>query len=154
MSKMKDVIEFAQIIIINVQQEQEYQTNYHYWKSFQLYVDDKVWLAIGKQYSIKRPNWKLNYKNQKYTVTEIVSSHAVHLNIENVYFIFYVNWLCFTADNFLLSQSQFDNQSTSIHVKGEKKWYVDEIIAEKLCYHNCNVIKWFQVKYIDYTVLK
>ena len=42
MSKMRDVMEFAQTVMINVQQEQKCQTNHHHQKSPQLYVDDKV----------------------------------------------------------------------------------------------------------------
>ena len=109
MSKMRDVMKFAQAVMINMQQEQECQTNHHHWESPQLYVDDKVWLAIRKQYSTRRPNQKLDYKNQKYTVTEIVLLHAVCLNIEDVHFMFYVNQLCLTANNPLLSQPQPDD---------------------------------------------
>ena len=68
--------------------------------------------------------------------------------------MFYINWLHFAADDPLPSQSQSDDQSAPIHVKGEKKWYVDEIIAEKLCCHDCDVMKWFQIKYMGYTVSK
>ena len=152
MSKMRDIMEFAQTVMINMQQEQEHQTNCHCWESPQLHVDDKVWLAIEKQYSTGRPNWKLNYKNQKYTVTEVISSHAVHLNIKDVHPVFHVNWLCLTADNPLPSQSQPDDQPAPIHMKGEEEWYVDKIIAEELCHHGCGVMKWFQVKYTDYAV--
>ena len=48
MSKMRDVMKFAQAVMINAQQEQEYQTNHHYQKSPQLCVNDKVWLIIEK----------------------------------------------------------------------------------------------------------
>ena len=154
MNKMRDVMEFAQAVMINAQQEQKCQTNCHHQESPQLCVDDKVWLAIGKQYSIKRLSWKLDYKNQKYTVIEVVLLHAVCFNIEGVHFVFYINWLCFAADNPLLSQSQLDNQSVPIHIEGEEKWYVNEIVAEELCCHSCGVMKWFQVKYTGYAVSK
>ena len=109
MSKMRNAMEFAQTVMINTQQKQKHQTNYYYWESPQLHIDDKVWLTIEKQYSTRRPNWKFDYKNQKYTVTEIVSSHAVCLNIKGVHFIFYVNQLCLTADDPLPNQSQSDD---------------------------------------------
>ena len=152
MNKMRDIMEFAQVIMINMQQEQKHQTNHHCQESSQLCVDDKIWLAIGKQYSIRRPNWKLDYKNQKYTVTEVVSLHAVCLNIEDIHSMFYVNQLHLTANNSLLSQLQSDDQSAPIHIKGKKEWYIDEIIAEKLHHHDCDVTKWFQIKYTDYAV--
>ena len=151
-SKMKDIIKFAQTVMINVQQEQECQINCHCQKSPQLCVNDKVWLTIEKQYSTRRPNWKLDYKNQKYIVTEIVSPHAVCLNIEDVYLIFHVDWLHLAADDPLLSQPQSDDQLAPIYVKSKKEWYIDEIVTEKLCHHDCDVIKWFQIKYTDYAI--
>ena len=98
-------------------------------------------MTIKKQYSIRKPNQKLNYKNQKYTVTEVVSLHAVHLNIEDVHLIFHVDQLHFAADNSLPSQPQLNDQSAPIHIENEKKWYIDEIIAEKLCHHGYDVTK-------------
>ena len=47
----------------------------------------------------KQFNQKLNYKNQKYTVTEVISSHAVHFNIKNIHSIFHINQLCLAANN-------------------------------------------------------
>ena len=37
-------------------------------------------------------------------------------------------------------------------MKSEEEWYIDEIIAEKLCCHGHDVMKWFQVKYMGYAV--
>ena len=152
MNKMRDIIKFAQTVMINVQQEQECQTNHYHQKSPQLCVGDKVWLAIGEQYSIRRLNWKFDYKNQKYTVTEVVSLHAVCFNIEDVHSVFHVNWLHFAADDLLFSQPQSDDQSAPIHMENEKEWYINEIVTKKLCCHNYGVTKWFQVKYTGYAV--
>ena len=152
MSKMRDAMEFAQTAMINTQQKQKCQTNHHHQKSSQLHINDKVWLAIKKQYSIRKPSWKLNYKNQKYTVTEVVSPHAVHFNIKDIHPIFYVNQLCLTANNPLPSQSQPDDQPAPIHMKGEKEWYINEIIAEKLHCHDHDIMKWFQIKYTNYAI--
>ena len=109
-------------------------------------------MTIGKQYSIRKSNQKFNYKNQKYTVTEVVSLHAVHLNIEDVHFIFHVNQLCLTANNPLPSQPQPNDQPAPIYMKSKEEWYVDEIVAEELHHHGCGVMKWFQVKYTGYAV--
>ena len=152
MNKMRDTMKFAQAVMINVQQEQECQVNHHHWESPQLCVSDKVWLVIGKQYSTGRSSWKLNYKNQKYTVMKVILSHAVHFDIKGVHSVFHVNWFCLAADNALLNQPQFDDQSASIYVNSEEKWYINEIITEEFCCHDCYVIKWLQVKYTDYAV--
>ena len=152
MSKMKNAMEFAQIVMINTQQEQEHQTNHCCQESPQLHVGNKVWLTMRKQYSTGRLNQKLNYKNQKYTVTEMVSSHAVHLNIKGVHSVFHVDWLCFTVNNPLSSQPQLDDQPAPIQVNGKEKWYINKIVAEEFCCHNCDVTKWFQIKYTEYAV--
>ena len=109
---------------------------------------------IKKHYSIRKFNQKLDYKNQKYTVTEIVSSHAVCLNIEDIYSVFHIDWLHLTADDCLPSQPQFDDQPAPIHMKNEKKWYVNKIVAGELCCYDCDVMKWFQIKYMGYAVPK
>ena len=109
-------------------------------------------MTIGKQYSTRRPSWKLDYKNQKYIVTEVVLLHTVCLNIEGVHPMFYVNWLCLTADDLLPSQPQSDDQLAPIYMEGKEEWYVDEIIAEELRRHGRGVTKWFQVKYTGYAV--
>ena len=68
--------------------------------------------------------------------------------------MFHVNQLHLTANNLLPSQSQFNDQPASIHMEGEKEWYIDKIIAEELCHHDYSVMKWFQVKYTGYAVLE
>ena len=42
MNKMRNVIKFVQIAIINTQQKQKCQINYYHWESSQLCVNDKV----------------------------------------------------------------------------------------------------------------
>ena len=111
-------------------------------------------MIIKKQYSIRKLNWKFDYKNQKYTVTEVILLYTICLNIKNVHSMFHVNWLCLAADDSLPSQPQSDDQPAPIYIKSEKEWYINKIIAEKLCCHNCDVIKWFQIKYTSYIVSK
>ena len=76
---------------------------------------------MRKQYSTEKFNQKFDYKNQKYAVTEVVSLHAVHLNIEGVHFMFYVDQLHLTTNDPLPSQPQLNNQPAPIQVDGEKK---------------------------------
>ena len=142
MSKMKNAMKFDQAAIINVQQEQKRQVNCHCWESPQLCVSDKVWLIIEKQYNTGRPSQKLDYKNQKYTVMEVISPHTVCLSIEGVHPILHIDWLCLAADDVLPNQPQLDDQPAPIHMDGEEEWYMDEIIAKEFCHHNCDVIKW------------
>ena len=76
---------------------------------------------MRKQYSTGRPNQKLNYKNQKYAVIKVVSSHAVHLNIENVHPMFHIDQLYLAADDPLLSQPQLDDQPAPVQVDSKEK---------------------------------
>ena len=73
---------------------------------------------------------------------KVILSHAVHLSIENVYLIFYVDQLHFAADNTLSSQSQLDDQSAPIHINDKEKWYINKIIAKKFHCYDYSVIKW------------
>ena len=128
--------------------------NCHHQESPQLHVSDKVWLTIEKQYSTGRLNQKLNYKNQKYTVMKVISLYTVCFSIEDVYSMFHVDWLCLAADNALSSQPQLNDQSAPIYMNSKKEWYINMIITEEFCCHDYDVIKWFQIKYTDYIVLK
>jgi hypothetical protein len=58
------------------QQEQELQANARRKQASQLRVGDKVWLKLGDHFKTKRPSRKLDWKNLKYTVLEVVICHA------------------------------------------------------------------------------
>ena len=52
---------------------------------------------------------------------KVILLHAVHLSIENVHSVFYVDQLHFAADNTLSSQPQLDDQPAPIHMDSEKE---------------------------------
>ncbi|KAF2174919.1 hypothetical protein K469DRAFT_769306, partial [Zopfia rhizophila CBS 207.26] len=72
----------------------------------QLRVGDKVWLKLK--------NKKLDWKNAKYTVENIISLHAIKLNTPpGLNLTFHVNRLRLVSNDLLLSQPT-DNPQPSL----------------------------------------
>ena len=115
----------------DAQQEQERQANRHRHEQPRFKVNDKVWLSYKKQLSNNRPSRKLDWKNAKYTVTEVVDSHSVKLNtppgINNV---FHVDRLRLASSDPFPSQPNDDTQPEPILVDGEPESQVECIMAE------------------------
>ena len=62
------------------QQEQERQANKYRKQPLRLRVGDQVWLRLGDYFKTIRPSRKLDWKNLKYTVLELIGPNAVRLN--------------------------------------------------------------------------
>ena len=98
----------------------------------QLQVSDKVWLKLGDHFKIKRPSRKLDWKNLKYTVLEIIGPNAVKLNTpRRVYLVFNVNMLRLASSDLLPSQPQDDNEPEPIEVDREEMYLVEAILKER-----------------------
>lgn len=61
----------------SAQERQDEYTNQARLASEQFYVGDRVWLRL-KHVKTDRPSKKLDWRNAKYKVTEMVSSHSYH----------------------------------------------------------------------------
>jgi hypothetical protein len=130
--RLRQSIQLAQAIMGEAQQEQELQANKRRKQSPQLRVGDKVWLKLGDHYKTKRPSRKLDWKNSKYTVLEIVGPNAVKLNTPGrVHPVFNVNMLRLASSDPLPSQPQDDNEPEPIEVDGEEMYLVEEILKER-----------------------
>lgn len=129
--KFKQVLDLAQTNMADAQQEQERQANRHRREQPRLKVNDKVWLSYRKQLSNNRPSKKLDWKNAKYTVIEVIDSHSVKLNtppgINNV---FHVDRLRLASSDPFPSQPNDDTQPDPILVDGEPESNVECIMAE------------------------
>jgi hypothetical protein len=78
--KFKQVFPLAQASMAEVQQEQECYANRFWKESKQLHVGDKVWLSLGKHFKTKHACKKLDWKNAKYSVLEVIESYNVRLD--------------------------------------------------------------------------
>ena len=107
-------------------------------------VGDKVWLKLGDHFKTKRPSRKLDWKNLKYTVLEIVGPSAVKLNTPGrVHPVFNVNMLRLASSDPLPSQPQDDNEPEPIEVDGEEMYLVEEILEERGQGHRKQyLVKW------------
>ena len=129
--KFQQVLDIAQATMAEAQQEQERQANRHRREQPTLRVNDKVWLSYKKQLSNGRPSKKLDWKNAKYTVIQVIDPHSVKLNtppgINNV---FHVDRLRLAASDPFPSQPNDDTQPDPVLVNGEPESEVEKIMAE------------------------
>jgi hypothetical protein len=130
--RLRQSIELAQATMGEAQQEQELQANARRKQAPQLRVGDKVWLKLGDHFKTKRPSRKLDWKNLKYTVLEVVGPSAVKLNTPGrVHPVFNVSMLRLASSDPLPSQLQDDNEPEPIEMDGEAYYIVEEILEER-----------------------
>jgi len=88
--RLKEATELAQAVIASAQERQEEYANQARQAAEQFRTGDKVWLRL-KNVTPGRPSKKLDWRNARYTVTELVGSHAYRLDtppgIHNVFHI-------------------------------------------------------------------
>jgi hypothetical protein len=131
-SKLKDAFELAQACMAEAQQEQERQANKNRKEARSYKVGDKVWLRLDKQYSTGRTSKKLDWKNAKYTVLEVIDSHSVKLNTPPGHHpVFHVDRLRLAGSDPLPSQFQEDNQPLPLRVDDHDEYQVEEIMSEQ-----------------------
>jgi len=147
--KFQQVFDFAQANMAEAQQEQERQANRHRHEQPTLRVNDKVWLSYRRQLSNRRPSKKLDWKNAKYTVIEVIDSHSVRLNTPpGVNNVFHVDRLRLASSDPFPSQANDDTQPDPILVNGEAESEVERLMAE-VTYRNK---LFYEVKWSGYAL--
>ena len=136
-NKFTETINFVQSKMAEAQQAQELQANRHRQEAPQLRVGDMVWLKLGNHFSNDRASRKLDWKNRKFTVLEVVSPHNVKLDVPGkVHPVFHVDRLRLCPQNPLRGQTNDDFQPGPLVVMNDdgstgEEWTVNSICAER-----------------------
>jgi hypothetical protein len=130
--KLREARNWAQAAMAAAQQQQEEFANRHRQPAVSFRVGDKVWLNL-KNIKTDRPSKKLDDKNAKFTVTEVINSHAYRLNtppgIDNV---FHVSLLRPAGIDPFPSQIVIEAQPPPIVSEdGEEEYEVEEIVRAR-----------------------
>ena len=89
-----------------------------------------MWLNL-KNVIMDRPCKKLDWKNKKYTVLEVIFNHSYRLDTPpGIYNIFHINLLKYAADNPFPSQRRGDFRPPVIMVDREEEWEVERVLRE------------------------
>jgi hypothetical protein len=130
--KLREARDWAQAAMATAQQQQEEFANRHRQPAVSFRVGDKVWLNL-KNIKTDRPSKKLDDKNAKFTVIEVINSHAYRLDtppgIDNV---FHVSLLRPAGTDPLPSQIITETQPPAIVSEdGEEEYEVEEILRAR-----------------------
>lgn len=127
---IKEGLDWARASLAWAQQEMEHQSNRHRDPAPEYQEGDHVWLKL-KNINTDRPSKKLDWKNAKYHVQEVIGSHAVRLNTPpGIHPIFHVDLIRPAGNDPFHSQISDDTQPPAIVVNGDEEWQVDKITAE------------------------
>ena len=89
-----------------------------------------MWLNL-KNITTDRPCKKLDWKNPKYTVLEVISNHSYRLNTpQGIHDVFHASLLKRAAADPFPNQRQGDSRPPVIMVDGEEEWEVERILKK------------------------
>lgn len=144
--KLKEATEMAQTMMATAQEKYETYANEHRRPAEQFRVGDKVWLNL-KNITTDRPCKKLDCKNAKYEVVQLIGSHAVRFNTPpGIHNVFHTMLLRKAGDNPLPSQILHEPQPVALtNTDGTEEYLVDTVLDHKLIGKNREpklLVKW------------
>jgi len=126
--KLRSAVEWAQSAMAVSQQEQEEQANRLRTEGPRFKVGDKVWLSL-RNIKTDRTNKKLDWKNAKYTVTDVIGSHSYRLDTPpGIHNVFHSELLRLAATDPLPSQTSDDAQPPAYVVDDQEEYDVEAIL--------------------------
>ena len=105
-----------------------------------LRVGDYVWLNL-QNITRDRPYKKLDWKNGKYTVLKVISSHSYKLDTPSgIHDIFHASLLKHAADNPFLNWYYGDFRPPAVIVDGKEEWEVERVLKDRVKGRQCQVL--------------
>lgn len=148
--RLQEATKWAQASIAFAQQLAEEQANRTRNAAPSYRQGDKVWLKL-KNVRTDRPSKKLDWKNAKYTVQEMVGTHSVRLDTPlGIHPVFHVDLLHLASDDPFPSQPSDDQQPPAVLVDGEQEYEVERIVDEKRTKRGRGTKLWYRVKWRGY----
>jgi transposase InsO family protein/predicted aspartyl protease len=148
--KLRQASEWAQASMAVAQQNQEEATNRLRRQATRYKVGDKVWLRL-KNVRTTRQSKKFDRKNAKYTVIQVVGSHAYKLDTPpGIHPVFHSDLLQPAGTDPLPSQVRTDTQPPPIIVADEEEWEVEKILDEKVVRRGRKQSKQYLVQWTGY----
>lgn len=148
--QLREAREWAQTSMAVAQQEQEEAANRTRQQAPQFRVGDKVWLDL-RNVRTTRPSKKLDWKNAKYTVTEVVGSHSYRLNTPpGIHNVFHSNLLRTASTDPLDSQVSDDTQPAPVIIGDEEEYEVEKILKDRTLRRGKGSQKQYLVKWTGY----
>lgn len=149
-SKLREAQEWAAASMAVAQQDQEYYANQRRAPAPIYKVGDQVWFKLTNARRKGHDNKKLDWVNAKYTVTKVVSPHAVRLDIPGRIFpTVHVDKLRLASTDPLPSQVVEEWNPEPIQVEGEDEYDVECIVDE----HKTNDQMFYLVKWRGWDTL-
>lgn len=147
---IKEGLDWAHASLAWAQQEMEHQANRSRAPAPEYRTGDYVWLKL-KNIKTDRPSKKLDWKNAKYQVQEVIGSHAVRLNTpQGIHPVFHVDLIRPAGEDPLPSQRTDDAQPPAILIDDEEEWKIDKIIAEHRTKRGRGTQLRYEVKWTGY----
>ena len=152
--KLQDALQWAQTCMAIAQQTQEEAANRRRQAAVNYKVGDKVWLDL-RNVRTDRKSKKLDAKNAKFTVIEIIGSHAFRLNVpEGIHNVFHSNLLRPSYEDRFPSQKTNDDQPGPTIVGAsadEDEYTAAEILDSRTKKKGRGTYKQYLVKWEGYT---